>query len=56
MAIVDAGGSSSLLTATGQDGSLIEENRGGTVTDYLYADGKPLSLLQSGASHRIRTG
>jgi RHS repeat-associated protein len=33
-----------------QDGTLIAENDNGTVTDYIYADGRPIALLKPGAA------
>jgi RHS repeat-associated protein len=33
-----------------QGGTLIAENDNGTVTDYIYADGRPIAILQPGAS------
>ena len=33
-----------------QDGSLLEENDNGANADYLYADARPISVLQPGAS------
>jgi RHS repeat-associated protein len=33
-----------------QDGTLIAENDNGTVTDYIYADGRPIAILKPGAT------
>jgi RHS repeat-associated protein len=33
-----------------QDGTLIAENDGGTTTDYIYADGRPIAILQPSAT------
>jgi RHS repeat-associated protein len=33
-----------------QGGTLIAENDGGIVTDYVYVDGRPIAILQPGAS------
>src|ERR1035438_6522784 len=43
-------GSPSILYSYAQNGSLLEENNNGAVTDYLYADGRPISVLQPGVS------
>jgi RHS repeat-associated protein len=43
-------GANPTLYTYSQDGRLIEENDNGTITDYLYADGRPISVLQPGAS------
>jgi RHS repeat-associated protein len=39
-------GASPTLYTYSQDGRLIEENDNGATTDYLYADGRPISTLQ----------
>ena len=36
-----------------QGGTLIAENDGGTTTDYIYADGRPIAILQPGASTAV---
>jgi RHS repeat-associated protein len=41
-------GSSPILYSYMQGGTLIEENNSGKVTDYIYADGRPIADLQSG--------
>jgi RHS repeat-associated protein len=33
-----------------QGGTLIAENNGGTVTDYVYADGRPIAIIQPSAT------
>jgi RHS repeat-associated protein len=38
-------GSDPNLYSYGQDSSLLEENDGGSITDYLYADGRPLAII-----------
>jgi RHS repeat-associated protein len=43
-------GSPSILYTFAQDGSLLEENDNGAITDYLYANGRPISILQPGVS------
>jgi RHS repeat-associated protein len=43
-------GSPSILYTYAQNGSLLEENNNGAITDYLYADGRPISVLQPGVS------
>jgi RHS repeat-associated protein len=42
--------STPILYFYGQDGSLLEENNNSVYTDYLYADGRPMSDLQPGIS------
>lgn len=42
--------SPSILYTYAQNGSLLEENNNGAITDYLYADGRPISVLQPGVS------
>jgi RHS repeat-associated protein len=39
-------GSTPILYTYAQDGRLIAENANGATTDYLYADGRPISTLQ----------
>lgn len=43
-------GSTPILYLYRQDGRLIEENDNGAITDYLYADGRPISVLEPGVS------
>ncbi len=40
-----SGGSSPNLFTYGQDNALLEESNSGSVTDYLYADGRPLATF-----------
>jgi RHS repeat-associated protein len=44
------GGLPATVFSYAQGGTLIAENDGGTVTDYVYVDGRPLAILQPGAS------
>lgn len=43
-------GASAILYVYAQDGNLLEENNGGTITDYVYADRRPVGALEPGAS------
>jgi RHS repeat-associated protein len=44
------GGSSTTYYTHGMDGALLEENDSGTVTDYVYLDGKPVGVFVPGSS------
>ena len=46
----DSGSSASLYTYD-LSGHLLEENNGGTVTDYIYVDGTPIANWEPGESH-----
>jgi len=41
----DSGSSSPVLYSYAPDGSVIAENNSGVVTDYVYADGRPIAVL-----------
>ena len=45
----DSGSSPNLYTY-GQDSSILEENNGGDITDYLYADGRPVATFVPASS------
>ncbi len=49
-------GSQPSLYSYSQDSRLIAENNNGTVTDYVYVDGRPLAILQPGASTPANQG
>ncbi len=44
------GGTPASVYSYSQNGAVIAENDGGTVTDYIYADGRPIAVLQPGAT------
>ena len=44
------GGSPATVYSYSQDGTVIAENNGGTVTDYIYADGRPIAVVQPTAT------
>ena len=43
-------GSAPILYSYAQGGTLLAENENGTVTDYIYADGRPIAVLHPGAT------
>ncbi len=43
-------GSTPTIYSYMQDGTLISENNNGVVTDYIYADGRPIAILQPSAT------
>jgi len=44
------GASGPILYSYAQGGTLIAENDNGTLTDYIYADGRPIAVLHPGAT------
>jgi RHS repeat-associated protein len=47
------GGMPPTIYSYSQDGAVIAENNGGTVTDYIYADGRPIAVIQPTATPAV---
>jgi RHS repeat-associated protein len=50
------GGTPPTIYSYSQGGTVIAENDGGTVTDYIYADGRPIAVVQPSAATANQIG